>query len=184
MKVSEAIRQRRAVKAFDPTHRIREDEVEALMQLVKLSPTAFNIQNWRFVLAQDPVLRQQLRDAAWGQAQVTDASLLVVVTADLPVAYRELLPQLRPPRRLKHAAYSPSALVWHVGVRRPPGTRIWTPSRTSAMGDLGDQRGARARGRVAGSALPGSGAQRVLGVDGTDPAGDRPSPVVPAGLCQ
>mgnify|MGYP000081270001 FL=1 len=83
MKVSEAIRQRRAVKAFDPTHRIREDEIESLLQLVKLSPTAFNIQNWRFVLAQDPVLRQQLRDAAWGQAQVTDASLLVVLTADL-----------------------------------------------------------------------------------------------------
>ena len=48
----------------------------------------------------------------------------VVVTLDLPVAYRELLPQLRPPRRLKHAAYSPSALVWHVGVRGLPGPGV------------------------------------------------------------
>jgi phytoene desaturase len=44
----------------------------------------------------------------------------VVVTLDLPVAYRELLPQLSPPRQLARAAYSPSALVWHVGVRGVP----------------------------------------------------------------
>jgi len=41
----------------------------------------------------------------------------VVCTTDLSVAYRELLPGLAPPRRLSRARYSPSALVWHAGVR-------------------------------------------------------------------
>lgn len=58
-------------------------EVEQLMSLALLSPTAFNIQNWRFVLVREPELRKQLRAASWDQAQVTDASLLVILTADL-----------------------------------------------------------------------------------------------------
>lgn len=83
MDVSTAIQQRRAVKEYDPAHRMSEAEVERLMSLAILSPTAFNIQNWRFVLVREPELRKQVRAAAWDQAQVTDASLLVVLTADL-----------------------------------------------------------------------------------------------------
>lgn len=83
MQVKEAIEQRRAVKHYDATHQMREDEIEQLMSLAQLSPTAFNIQNWRFVLVRDPELRRQIRAVSWDQAQVTDASLLVVLTADL-----------------------------------------------------------------------------------------------------
>jgi len=83
MNVSEAIETRRAVKAFDSAHRMSEAEIGRLMSLAMLSPTAFNIQNWRFVLVQDPELRQQVRAASWDQAQVTDASLLIVLVADL-----------------------------------------------------------------------------------------------------
>lgn len=41
----------------------------------------------------------------------------VVVTADLPVAYARLLPGVRPPRTARRGTFSPSAVVWHVGVR-------------------------------------------------------------------
>lgn len=83
MNVIETIEARRAVKHFDPEHRMTEAEVGELMRLAVLSPTAFNIQNWRFVLVRDPELRKQVRAVAWDQAQVTDASLLVVLCADL-----------------------------------------------------------------------------------------------------
>jgi len=83
MNVTQAIQTRRAVKGFDPEHRMSEAEIEQLMSLALLSPTAFNIQNWRFVLVQDQELRKQVRAASWDQAQVTDASLLVVLAADL-----------------------------------------------------------------------------------------------------
>jgi len=89
MNVSHAIESRRAVKTFDPNHRMSEAEIEQLMALALLSPTAFNIQNWRFVLPRDPALRRQIRAAAWDQAQVTDASLLVVLTADLKAWEKE-----------------------------------------------------------------------------------------------
>jgi len=83
MEVSRAIELRRAVKAYDADHRMSEAEKEKLFSLAMLSPTAFNIQNWRFVVVTDPELRKQIRAVAWDQAQVTDASLLVVLAADL-----------------------------------------------------------------------------------------------------
>jgi nitroreductase len=83
MDVSKAIELRRATKAFNADHKMTEAEIERLMSLAMLAPTAWNIQHWRFVVVQDAELRAQIRAAAWGQAQVTDASLLVIVTADL-----------------------------------------------------------------------------------------------------
>jgi nitroreductase len=89
MDVQTAIETRRSVKAYDPNHRLSEAEVERLLSLAVLSPTAFNIQNWRFVRVQDPALRREIRAAAWDQAQVTDASLLLVLCADLKAWERE-----------------------------------------------------------------------------------------------
>lgn len=82
MNTLDAIQARRAVKHYDPNHRMTDAEIGQLMSLAVLSPTAFNIQNWRFVLVRDPELRRQVRAAAWDQAQVTDASLLVVLCAN------------------------------------------------------------------------------------------------------
>lgn len=89
MNVAEAIESRRSIKAFDPDHRMSEAEIEKLMGLALLSPTAWNLQNWRFVVVSEPALRKEIRLAAWDQAQVTDASLLVVLCADLKVWDKE-----------------------------------------------------------------------------------------------
>ena len=83
MDTFEAIYQRRAVKHYDPDHELTDDEVNKLMEAAIQSPTSYNIQNWRFVLVRDKELRKKIRTAAWDQAQVTDASLLIVLTADV-----------------------------------------------------------------------------------------------------
>jgi nitroreductase len=79
----EAIEKRRAIKHYDPNHRMTDEEIRQLLEATMKAPTAFNIQNWRFVVVSDPELRKQIRGAAWDQAQVTDASLLVILCADL-----------------------------------------------------------------------------------------------------
>lgn len=89
MDTFEAIYQRRAVKHYDPDHRFTQAEIDRLLSAAILTPTAFNIQNWRFVVVDDPELRNQIRQASWGQAQVTDASLLIVMCADLKAWERE-----------------------------------------------------------------------------------------------
>ncbi|HKJ88693.1 MAG TPA: nitroreductase family protein [Gammaproteobacteria bacterium] len=87
--VTTAMQARRAVKAFDPGYRIPEEEVRHLLETALLSPTAFNIQNWRIVRVTDPDLRKRIRAVAWDQPQVTDASELLVLCADLNAWDRE-----------------------------------------------------------------------------------------------
>ena len=89
MDTFEAIYGRRAVKHYDPAHRFSDDEVEKLFEATIQAPTSFNIQQWRFVVVRDEDLRKKIRAAAVDQAQVTDASLLVVLTADLKAWAKE-----------------------------------------------------------------------------------------------
>ena len=84
MDTFEAIYQRRAVKGFDPEHRLTPDEEKRLLEAAIQAPTSFNIQHWRFVVLRDPELRLRIRkELGNDQAQMTDASLLVLMTADV-----------------------------------------------------------------------------------------------------
>lgn len=83
MNVIEAIQTRRSIKHYDTNHKMTQAEIESLLSLAILSPTAFNIQHWRFVAVTDPVLRQQIRAVSWNQAQIEEASLLIILAADL-----------------------------------------------------------------------------------------------------
>jgi nitroreductase len=83
MKTIEAINSRRSIKNFDAEHKISNEKVNELLSLATLAPTAFNIQNWRFVVVDDTELRKEIRKSAWDQSQVTDSSLFIVLCADL-----------------------------------------------------------------------------------------------------
>jgi nitroreductase len=89
MNVSTAIQERRAEKMFDPAFTISEQQVRDLLEKAIQSPTAFNIQNWRIVNFKDPALRQKIREVAWNQDKVTDASLLFIICADLNAWVKE-----------------------------------------------------------------------------------------------
>jgi nitroreductase len=83
MDTFDAIAQRRSVKHFDASFVMPEADVRRIMEAALLSPTSFNIQNWRFILARDPEVKKQLRAAAYNQAQVEEAQLTIVLCADL-----------------------------------------------------------------------------------------------------
>lgn len=83
MNVQEAITARRAIKHFDPQHHMTAAEETQLFDLAQQTPSSFNIQHWRIVNVKDMVARTQIRAAAWDQAQVTDASMLLVICADV-----------------------------------------------------------------------------------------------------
>ena len=83
MNTIEAIYKRRAVKQFDATHKLTKEEEQKLMETMIQAPTSFNIQHWRFVILRDPELRAKIRkEFGNDQSQMTDASLLVLFTAD------------------------------------------------------------------------------------------------------
>lgn len=83
MEVIEAIYGRRSIKQFDASHKMTAEEETKLFEAVIQSPTSFNIQHWRFVVLRDPELRVKIRSEFGNdQSQMTDASLLVLFTAD------------------------------------------------------------------------------------------------------
>lgn len=83
MDTFDAIYQRRAIKHFDPEHQLTNEEETKILEAAIQTPTSFNIQHWRFVIVRDPALRQRIRtELGNDQAQMTDASLLIVMTAD------------------------------------------------------------------------------------------------------
>ena len=83
MDTFDAIKTRRAIKKFDSSYTISPANVELLKELTVLSPTSYNQQNWRFVYVTDPAVKAKISDAARGQAQPKDGSLVVVLCGDL-----------------------------------------------------------------------------------------------------
>lgn len=89
MNAIEAIYKRRSVKQYDAEHRLTDEEVDQILQAAIQSPTSFNIQHWRFVVISDPELRSQIRAVGNDQAQMTDASLLILMAADVKAWQRD-----------------------------------------------------------------------------------------------
>jgi len=75
----QALQTRYATKAFDASKTIAAAEFEALLESLRLSPSSFGLQPWKFLVVENPELRSQLRAQSWNQPQVTDASHLIVL---------------------------------------------------------------------------------------------------------
>ena len=84
MNTLDAVYGRRSVKLFDKEHKMSAEEEQKLFEATIQTPTSFNIQHWRFVVIRDASLRERIRtEFGNDQAQMTDASLLVLFTADM-----------------------------------------------------------------------------------------------------
>ena len=90
MNTIDAVYKRRAVKHFEPGNKMTEEEERKLLEATIQAPTSYNIQHWRFVILKDPELRTHIRkELGNDQAQMTDASLLVLFTADVKAWRKE-----------------------------------------------------------------------------------------------
>lgn len=80
--VPEAIASRRSIRKFvqEP---LDQSDLREIIRLSSLAPSAWNVQPWRFAVVQDPALKERLRGAAYGQAQVTNAPAVIAVYSDM-----------------------------------------------------------------------------------------------------
>jgi len=76
---------RYATKAFDASQQITAEEKEALLSSLHLAPSSFGMQLWKFFIIEDADTRAKLRAESWGQGQVTDSSMFVVLAAETTV---------------------------------------------------------------------------------------------------
>jgi nitroreductase len=79
--VSEALRWRYATKKFDRDRKIPAATWACLEEALVLAPSSFGLQPWRFVVAQDPAMKERLSAAAHGQTQPVECSHFVVFAA-------------------------------------------------------------------------------------------------------
>ena len=77
----ETLMWRYATKVFDTTKKVSDETINELLDAARLSPSWYGVQPWKFILIEDPSLRQKLRAASYDQPQVTDASHFVVFAA-------------------------------------------------------------------------------------------------------
>lgn len=77
--VKQQLNWRYATKKFDPNRKIPPEIWEVLEESLRLAPSSFGLQPWRFVVVNNPDIRAQLVEHSWGQKQVVDASHLIVL---------------------------------------------------------------------------------------------------------
>jgi nitroreductase len=68
-------------KQFDPNRKIGAQDWAVLEDALLLTPSSGGLQPWKFIVVTDPAMRAKLLPASYGQAQITDASHLVVFAA-------------------------------------------------------------------------------------------------------
>ena len=79
--VQSALNWRYATKSFDSGASIPAAHWQTLLDSLRLAPSSFGLQPWKFIVIDDPSLRESLREHSWNQPQVTDADRMVVLTA-------------------------------------------------------------------------------------------------------
>lgn len=72
---------RYACKKFDPTKKIREADWKLLLESMRLAPSSYGLQPWKFFDVQDTATRQLLFAQSWKQTPVIEASHFLVFTA-------------------------------------------------------------------------------------------------------
>jgi nitroreductase len=69
---------RYATKQFDPKRKISAQDWATLEEALLLTASSGGLQPWKFIVVTDAAVRAKLRPASYGQAQIADASHLVV----------------------------------------------------------------------------------------------------------
>jgi nitroreductase len=72
---------RYATKKMNPALPLPQDKLDRILEAVRLTATSSGLQPYEVLIVQDPALRARIREHAWNQAQVTDASHLLVFAA-------------------------------------------------------------------------------------------------------
>src|SRR5580658_11341619 len=73
--VIEAIERQKTTNLYDASKSIPDDEIRELVRLATFSPTAFHLQNWRFIAVRSPEAKARLRAVAADQPKVTEAAM-------------------------------------------------------------------------------------------------------------
>jgi nitroreductase / dihydropteridine reductase len=72
---------RYATKKFDPSQVVSQDKIDFILEAIRLSATSSGLQPYEVLVITNKAIREQIKQVAWNQGQVTDSSHLLVFAA-------------------------------------------------------------------------------------------------------
>lgn len=122
---------RYATKKFDATKKLSTEQLDTILEAMRLSASSFGLQPWKFVIVSNPETRATLRGAAWDQSQITDASTLIVLAArtDVDATFADAyIKSVADTRGMDVAALSGYAnmIKGSIASRSPEAVKEWT----------------------------------------------------------
>ncbi|HEY5587405.1 MAG TPA: NAD(P)H-dependent oxidoreductase [Candidatus Paceibacterota bacterium] len=79
-KIIESLNWRYATKIFDSSKNVSDDDVHIILEAARLAPSSYGIEMWKFIVVKNEAIREKLKEAGYNQPQISDSSLLIVVT--------------------------------------------------------------------------------------------------------
>lgn len=109
------IEKRVSANRFDAGHVLSETEIAELARLAARAPSAYNLQNWRFIAVRTPEAKAQLRRLAHDQPKVAEAAVTFVICGLLP-DHADIPTRLRP---FTEEGFMPASMAsgWEEGAR-------------------------------------------------------------------
>jgi nitroreductase len=82
MSIIDKLKWRYATKKFDTNKKLSAEQLDLLLDAIQLAPSSYGLQHYKVLVIENPEVRAKLREAAYGQPQITDASQLIVFAAE------------------------------------------------------------------------------------------------------
>ncbi|WP_432670153.1 NAD(P)H-dependent oxidoreductase [Flavobacterium sp. SM2513] len=140
--IIESLNWRYATKKFDETKKISKTDLEILKEAVRLSASSYGLQPYQVILVESEEKRQQIKDVAWNQAQVTEASAVMIFANITDVGTNEIhnyIENMATVREIPATSLKGFADMMNSVVAKltPEAKEIWTAKQTYiALGTL------------------------------------------------
>lgn len=136
LSVTEAAERRRSIRAFEP-EAIPREVLTQILDVVRLAPSAFNIQPWRFIAVESPELKSELAAAAYNQRQVHSAPTVLVLYTDMADALDRVDELLHPGMDDAQKSGVRATILKNFGMMTPEAQETWAASQGNiALGYL------------------------------------------------
>lgn len=78
---AEAMDFRHACKIFDESKKIKDEDLNFILEVARKSPSSFGMEPWKFLIITNEKLKEQLKPLCWNQVQITSCSHLIIILA-------------------------------------------------------------------------------------------------------
>lgn len=88
--ILEALEWRYATKVYETTQKVSNEDLDTLLESIRLAPTSFGLQAYKVLVITDPEVKAKLKAVGYQQPQITDSSHLLVFAAKTKISDEEI----------------------------------------------------------------------------------------------